>query len=212
MKKFECKFCKKKFRLKSSLEQHLQAKHFKKEKIEIRKEFSKKKVLIYSIFTFFGILIFYALFWALTSPLKIGPLGSAFIHADFAVFINGEKYDFNQTIFFEKNPYIYISYPYSSLLRIRATNVPLKMFFDSIGWRITKDCIKLHTSEEYCTNKTHSLKFYVNGKRIEDISNYLIKDLDKILISYGNESEEQIKFQLKQISDFAWQASYGLLR
>jgi hypothetical protein len=208
MEEFVCKVCGKKFGSQQALNQHYQAKHAK-EKVE--RKIPRKKIL----YTFLGIvlllLLAYPIYWAFTSPLKIGPLGSQKIYADFAVFINGEQYNFNNSWFVERSPYIYIRAPYYSLLHMDATNVPLKIFFKSINWDISRDCIKLHTDEIYCTNETHTLKFYVNGERIEDISNYAFSDLDKVLISYGDESEEEIEKQMEKISDYAWQASAGLI-
>ena len=87
---------------------------------------------------------------------------------------------------------------------MHATNVPLDIFFKSIKWKISNNCLILHTGEKYCNNKTHTLRFYVNGKRVKDISSYVFKNLDKILIVYGNESEEEIKNM--NISDLAWRA------
>ena len=42
-----------------------------------------------------------------------------------------------------------------------------------------------------------------NGKESNEFENCVFKDLDKILISYGNENEEQIKNQINSITNFA---------
>ena len=45
----------------------------------------------------------------------------------------------------------------------------------------------------------YSLKFYINHDKVDDIRDYVIKDRDRILISYGNESQEQIDEQLIEL-------------
>jgi hypothetical protein len=59
-------------------------------------------------------------------------------------------------------------------------------------------------------NKTsrRSLKMYVkhSGKswqKTNDFGAYSLTDLDQILISYGNESEDQINWQMSQVTDRA---------
>lgn len=203
---FACEDCGKKFGSKQALEQHKQAKHLKKER-----KFKIKKFLLYPFYFLILILVFYPIYWAFTSPIKIGPLEGKQVFADFAIFINNHEYKLNQSRFLDRNPYIFISAPYYSLLQVRAENVPLKFFFQSINWKISRDCLELHNNEKYCTNETHSLKFYVNRKKMDDISYYVVQDLDKILISFGNETEEEIQKQLNSISDFAWKASAGLI-
>ena len=64
-----------------------------------------------------------------------------------------------------------------------------------------KDCITIE-NEKFCNNSNKKLKFYVNGKESNEFENYVFNDLDKILITYGDESEEEIKAQLAEITDF----------
>ena len=47
------------------------------------------------------------------------------------------------------------------------------------------------------------LKLFVNGKENNEFENYVFKKLDKILISYGNDSGEEINNQLASITNFA---------
>ena len=201
MKKYICKFCGKKFDSERALEQHIKAKH---EAEKGMKKINLKSLGWYLVFGLIAFGLIYSIYFVLTSPLKIGPLGSQHICADFAVYINGKPYFFNNSYFINKNAYINIQPPYFSVIQMHATNVPLDIFFKSIKWKISNNCLILHTGEKYCNNKTHTLRFYVNGKRVKDISSYVFKNLDKILIVYGNESEEEIKNM--NISDLAWRA------
>jgi hypothetical protein len=56
---------------------------------------------------------------------------------------------------------------------------------------------------EFCSNDDHNLKFYVNGKKIGDLSQYIISEDDRILISYGPESEQEIEEQIAELESMA---------
>jgi hypothetical protein len=43
------------------------------------------------------------------------------------------------------------------------------------------------------------LKFFVNHHQVPDMSNYVFKDQDRLLISYGNENDTQINDQIARV-------------
>ena len=59
------------------------------------------------------------------------------------------------------------------------------------------------TIPTFNNNDKKTLKMYINGELNKEFSNYEFKDLDKILISYGNEDEKQIKKQIDSVTDKA---------
>lgn len=139
---------------------------------------------------------------------KIGILGSQHIHADFKVFINGKTIDFSDNEYYMKSSFMHLDdnqnkQDASGVLHMHATGVPLWVFFKSIGMDFNKDCITLKNNEKFCNDGNKKLKFYVNGKPNSEFENYVFNNLDKILISYGNESEEEINKQSTSITDFA---------
>ncbi|MDE1812950.1 MAG: protein-disulfide isomerase, partial [Thaumarchaeota archaeon] len=54
----------------------------------------------------------------------------------------------------------------------------------------------------FCTDNKYDLKFFVNHHQLQDISNYVIKQNDRVLISYGNENSTQIASQLARLDSF----------
>ncbi len=54
---------------------------------------------------------------------------------------------------------------------------------------------------EFCTNEDYSLKFYINGQQVSDIRDYEISEDDRVLISYGDETPEEIDSQLTQLEN-----------
>lgn len=75
--------------------------------------------------------------------------------------------------------------------------------FKSIWIIFTSSCFTLDTWEAYCNTEEKTLKFFVNRKENKDFWNFEFSDLDRLLISYGNESPEEIQKQLESVSDQA---------
>ena len=73
---------------------------------------------------------------------------------------------------------------------------------DSIG--LDDKCYRFPDGRNFCTvedkeGEEYSLKFYINHEKVKDKSDYDINDVDRILISYGNESQEKINDQLLEL-------------
>lgn len=145
----------------------------------------------------------------------IGLLGSAHAHAEFRVYIDGTAVDFSkyaelhESAMSDPNTKTTSSFihvheeeaPHNAgdILHMHASGVPLWVFFESIGMDFSKECITLNANEKFCNNEAKTLKFYVNGKQNSAFEDYAPKDEDKILISYGAESQEEIKGQLDSV-------------
>ncbi|MBI4452406.1 hypothetical protein HY637_03180 [Candidatus Woesearchaeota archaeon] len=147
---------------------------------------------------------------------QMGVLGSQHIHADWKVYIDGKPLDFFDKSHMERmqgnqpvSSFIHVDSgapapeKTGDILHMHATGIPLWVFFESIGTNFNKDCITLENNEKFCNEGNKKLKFYVNGKLNNEFENYVFNDLDKILISYGEENNEQIKDQLDSITSFA---------
>ncbi len=145
---------------------------------------------------------------SMDSNSKMGVLGSQHIHADLKVYVNGKPLNFADSRFYMKSSFVHLDNQQNKddaggVLHMHATGIPLWIFFRSIGMDFDNDCINLENKEKFCGEGNKKLKFYVNGKPNNEFENYVFNDLDKILISYGDESEEGIKSQLASITDFA---------
>lgn len=154
------------------------------------------------------------------NPTAIGILGSQHIHADWKIYIDGKP--FNWTSFADlherqmkgdtsvtnTSAFIHI-HPAQApekegdVLHMHATKVPLNIFFRSIGMNLTKDSFTLANGRVLKNENGNTLKFYLDGKKVDKLDNYVFQALDKILISYGPENDPDIQRQLSSITDFA---------
>ncbi|MBI2660837.1 hypothetical protein HYX09_01055 [Candidatus Woesearchaeota archaeon] len=153
---------------------------------------------------------------SMDSNAKIGILGSQHIHSDWKVYIEGKAMDFSDKSHMERmrsnmpvSSFIHVDSgapapeKTGDVLHMHAAGVPLWIFFKSVGMDFSKDCINMENKEKFCNDSNKKLKFFVNGKESNEFENYAFKDLDKIVVSYGDGSEEEIKNQLSSITDFA---------
>ncbi len=128
------------------------------------------------------------------------------IHADFLVVINSKELNFNRDEYSETNPGIHLhvrNYNGDKLLHVESSKAVLGHFFSSIGIEFSNECFNFVDGEAYCNNLTHSLRFFVNGNLSDTYEKYKPKDLDKLLIIYGNETEDETKKWIDAVSNVA---------
>lgn len=122
-------------------------------------------------------------------------------HADFKVFIRGVEIDFKKEEYDVKSTFVHLHTKNSdggSVIHIEAENVPIGFFFSTLGMNFSKDCFKF--DQNYCNSQDEKLRFLVNGKENFEFENYIPRDLDRILITFGNETDDQIRKQMENVT------------
>ena len=66
---------------------------------------------------------------------------------------------------------------------------------------LDEQCYIFPDGKQFCTNDEYSLKYFINGELVSDIRSYEIIEDDKILITFGGETDEQIQEYLKQLDN-----------
>ena len=64
---------------------------------------------------------------------------------------------------------------------------------------IDNKCFVFPDGRQFCTNEDYSLKYYINHQPVSDIREYIFEDGDRILISFGSETPEQVEEQLLEL-------------
>lgn len=135
-------------------------------------------------------------------PPGAGPLGNVNIQAGILTMIYGQQFDYSSTAYQVKNAYIDFEKENGETIHMHAANVTLGFLFNSLNIGLTDKCFTFPDKRTFCTDDKYSLKFFVNHHQLQDISNYVIKQNDRVLISYGNENATQIDNQLAQLDAF----------
>jgi len=118
--------------------------------------------------------------------------------ATFAIFTEGRFRNLSSTNFFDRSQDAFISASRPSVVQVKNPSTTWGGFFNSLPMRVTPTCLR-EGAQEYCTNPLRSLKFFLNGKRTDNLLTRKIVHGDRVLISYGEETQEQITLQLAQI-------------
>lgn len=137
-------------------------------------------------------------------------------HADIKVILRGQSLDLSQDKYQshghdadgnevneDKHPYLHLHDGNGAIVHKHSLGYTLADFFASLGITLTDECLTLDTGEAFCENEAESLRFVVNGEARDDIAGYEFTDLDRMLISFGNEDEAALQAQIASVSDEA---------
>ena len=130
------------------------------------------------------------------------------VHADFLVYLNGERLDLTGDQYQSKEGdtqhfYLHLHDNNGHVLHRHEEGYTFAQFFDSIGFAMTDECFITDTGEEYCTDEGNVLRLYVNGEVHPHPTSYIIQEEDNILLYYGEANEETIAEYLAEIPDDA---------
>jgi len=134
-------------------------------------------------------------------PENAGALGSEHSHAALLVKIFGDKFDFSAPAYQIKSSWIHFEGRDGSTVHKHATGVTLGYLFDTLKMGLDDQCFVFQDGRSFCTNEDYSLVFYINGKQVPDIRDYEIQDNDRVLISYGAETPEELQSQLLELDN-----------
>ena len=143
------------------------------------------------------------------APPGAGKLGDQHEHASLLVKIFTDKFDFSVPSYQIKSSWIHFEESDGTTIHRHSSGVTLGYLFDSLNIgvdyvdRVNEDTIKkcfiFPDGRQFCTNEDYSLKYYINHQIVKDVSDYVIEEGDRILITFGNETPDQIEVQLREV-------------
>jgi len=133
------------------------------------------------------------------APPGAGKLGDEHEHASLLVKIFTDKFDFSVPSYQIKSSWIHFEESDGTTIHRHSSGVTLGYFFENLGIGINSECYIFPDGRQFCTNEDYSLKYYINHQIVKDINDYIIEEGDRILITFGNETPEQIEEQLIEL-------------
>ena len=133
------------------------------------------------------------------APAGAGMLGDEHVHASILVKIFGDKFDFSVPSYQIKSSWIHFEESDGTTVHRHASGIKLGYLFDTLNIGIDSKCFIFPDGRQFCTNEDYSLKYFINHQQIDDIRDYVFEDGDRILITYGNESSEQVEAYLSEL-------------
>ena len=133
------------------------------------------------------------------APPGAGALGDEHVHASVLVRIFGDKFDFSGPAFQIKSSWIHFEAQDGSTIHRHSTGVTTGFLFESLGITLDEECYIFPDGRQFCTNEDYTLRYYVNHEQVSSINDYVFDDEDRILITYGSESPEEIEEYLAEL-------------
>jgi len=133
------------------------------------------------------------------APPNAGKLGDEHEHASLLVRIFGDKFDFTSPTYQIKTSWIHFEDSDGTTIHRHSSGVTLGYLFANLGVDIDSECYKFPDGRQFCSNEDYRLKYYINHQIVKDVNDYVLEEDDRILITYGSETPEQIEEQLKEL-------------
>ena len=139
-------------------------------------------------------------------------------HANFALYINGQKEEFKGMQYYTEvemctldttmvpSERAHMHDNVNNVVHVEDHSVTWGQFFANLGWTMGPTFIVSPDGTIYSENGDNKLHLILNGQDYTDfggLQNNVIKDTDKLLVSFGNESNTSIKQQYDAIPSTA---------
>lgn len=133
-------------------------------------------------------------------PPGAGLYGDEHEHASILVVIFGDRFDFSGPSFQIQNRWIHFEAQDGTTIHRHSSGVTTGYLFETLDIRVDEDCYVFPDGREFCTNEDFELRYYVNGEKVDSINDYVFGDQDRILVTYGNETPEEINEYLAELN------------
>ncbi|MGD1834584.1 MAG: hypothetical protein ACPKPY_14375 [Nitrososphaeraceae archaeon] len=156
--------------------------------------------ILISIAIIAGITVY---FYSLNAPPEnFGALGSAHEHAAFLVKLDGTNIDFSQPKYQLQSDFIHVEDSVGKTLHRHANGVTFNDFLQTVNMDIDveNNCFVSDDGTQYCSTSDKKLRTFLNGNETNLVSDRVITDNDRILVLYGNETQDQIDQALDELN------------
>ena len=133
------------------------------------------------------------------APPGSGTLGDEHEHDSILVRIFTDKFDFSLPAYQIKNSWIHFEGQDGTTVHRHSSGVTTGYLFETLGIAIDENCYIFPDEREFCNSDEYSIKYFINHQPVSSINDHVIKEGDRILISYGDENQEQIDAQLSEL-------------
>jgi hypothetical protein len=139
-------------------------------------------------------------------------------HANFAVYLNEQREQFKSPVYYtdiegicsaaEQEEHMtpheraHMHDNINSVVHVEDAAVTWGQFFQNLGWVVDGQIIKTPAAM-YVPDGQRAITFMLNGKEVSTITQRVIQDEDKLLVSYGAASTDELQREYKTIPSTA---------
>ena len=136
-------------------------------------------------------------------------------HANFAVYLNGTREEFKNPRYYQEEAICskgqgitspearaHLHDADNSVIHVHDHAVTWGQLFNNIGWSIGTDFVQTDNGTIYREDATNKLHIYFNNQDytgLTSIANRVIKDKDRLLVSYGNLDDATLMQEAKAV-------------
>ena len=139
-------------------------------------------------------------------------------HANFAVYINGQREQFKGPQYYEEVAACSASGPIqpaqrahmhnniNSVIHVHDDGVTWQQFLNNLGWTLGPNFIQDNQQNMHVEDSTNKLNIILNGQNLTDltsITNQVIHDRDRLLISFGDISNNALQKEYSSVPNTA---------
>jgi len=172
------------------------------------REKQKSFLIAAGIFGIIAVIVGYSAYTFITmqgavpgAPPGAGTLGDEHDHISLLVRIFGDRFDFSSPAYQIKSSWIHFEGADGNTIHRHSSGVKMGYLFGTLGLGLTDECFVFKDGRDFCTNEDYSLKFYINHDQVDgnEFLDHIGQENDRVLISYGNETPEEIEEQLREV-------------
>jgi hypothetical protein len=140
-------------------------------------------------------------------------------HANFAIYIDGQRQQLNEPFYYEAvgagcnttgklTPHerVHMHDNINSVIHVHDNAVTWGNFFQNIGWVVDTNLLEDPHGKVYLADGQSKVMFILNGKATDNVINQVVGDQDRLLISFGISSSQELQTQYNSVPATAHQA------
>jgi len=136
-------------------------------------------------------------------------------HANFALYINGQREEFKQAQYYEEiaactlhgaiqpAQRAHMHDEINDVIHVHDDGVTWNQFFNNIGWTLGPNFIQNDKRTLYVEDGANKLNIVLNEQNLTDLTsmaNEVIKDEDRLLISFGDIDDKTLDKEFKSVA------------
>lgn len=144
------------------------------------------------------------------------PEAETHYHANFAIYVNGKREPFNNPLIYEElnscsvetvevmtpGERAHMHDNVNDVVHVEDDAVTWGNFFQNIDWTVNSRYID-NSEKVMASDDTNKVSFILNGQEISDPTSRVINSKDRLLVSYGASTKDELKNQYNSIATTA---------
>ena len=104
--------------------------------------------------------------------------------AKFAIYTHGTFRVFTASMYHNLSTDVFITVDNPNLIQVKKANTTWQYFFETLPFKLDKDCLVTGTGQTFCTGEEGELSFTLNGANDPDVLGKVIQPGGELVVSF----------------------------